>query len=168
MVLSSWPRAPPPPPKLTASHKNRTESWCQSKRSRKVSPAGRKAARHVRRVIFCIAKILLQPRHDVRHFEPARLFRHGGQKAREGFPTFGDLHRLALGNPRSHARKTVSQIPDGCCFHSDTNVYHAVENVKAALTISNAKKVWIDSPSPVSSRVSCNSIPSRRGLARCG
>ena len=172
MVLSLWLRVPPPPVNCPAADRRRRETMCLKGQSSFFT------------FQFCrphfgnffgrentVAKIPVQARHDVRHFEPARFFRHSGQKAREWFPAFGYLHRLAFRKPRSHARKTVSQISDGGCFHRDTNVYHRVERVKPARLVQparNAKTISTDFPPPVSSPVSYSSIPWRRGLARCG
>ena len=103
----------------------------RGKRSRKLSPAGRKTARQVRRVIGRIAKSTLQARHDVRHVESARFFRRGGHQAGKGFAGSGDFHRLVFFNPGGDAGKPVSPIPDGCCFHRETNRSHRLTDVNS-------------------------------------
>src|SRR5712692_9412249 len=123
------PGAPRPLPNEHPADRGSGRNSCRDSPSRMVPAAFLNQALDFLGGIGLVAKIGAQPRHDVRHLEPARLLRRGRHQPREDFSAPGDLYRLALLNPCRHARETVSQIPDCRCLHRETTMSHTSTDV---------------------------------------
>ena len=71
----------------------------------------------------------MQARHDIRHLEFARSFASRRHQSGNDLSGSCNFYGLAFLNPCGHTRKVISQVSDRGCFHRETNMSHALEEV---------------------------------------
>ena len=67
---------------------------------------------------------------EIRRGQGCGGFRLDRLQAGERLARAGDFHALTLLDPPGHSGEGIAEVTDRCRFHSETNLYHALGDVK--------------------------------------